>query len=161
MIYEALEKSALLNESDVFYKITGRIYLLNSYEIYKTRNKYRNDFIVYDDMGWCLTNIFKANIADYKSVLADSWKDCDETVTKDIEITFYNRLKNSDIDIGSFLTYPYFDGKMGATLRNYSGGKAERVVRNLMARFHCFFIHSKMQNLLKLYMRIRGIKGYK
>ena len=161
LIYEALEKSEILKKSEMFYKITGRIFLLNSFEIYKTRNKYRNEFIVYDDMGWCLTNIFKANTADYRSVLADSWKDCDETTINDIEITFYKRLKRSEIEIGSFLTYPYFDGKMGATLQNYSGGKVERIIRNLMARSHCFFIHSRMQNLMKIYMSIRGIKGYK
>ena len=161
LIYEALEKSSLLNEAEIFYKITGRIFLLNAYEIYKTRNKFRNEFIVYDDMGWCLTNIFKANITDYRNVLADIWKDCDETTVNDIEIAFYKRLKCSEIEIGSFLTYPHFDGKMGATLRNYSGGKAERIVRNIMARFHCFFIRSRMQKVIKIYMKIRGIKGYK
>ena len=140
---KALEKSSLLNESEMFYKITGRIFLLNSHKIYKTRNLYQNEFIVYDNMGWCLTNIFKANVSDYRSVLADSWKDCDETTINDIEITFYKRLKKSNIEIGSFLTYPYFDGKMGATLQNYSGRKIERIIRKVMARFHCFFINSK------------------
>lgn len=160
LIAEALEKSYLLKNADTFYKITGRIFLKNASELYKTKDKYRNEFIIYSDMGWCLTNIFKANKEDYVNVLGDVYKDCNEKTTNDIEISFYKRLKKSNLCIGSFETYPCFDGKMGATLRNYSGGKKEQFVRNIMARFHCFSLDSKTSKIIGLYMKLRKIKPY-
>lgn len=133
----------------------------NSYSIYKSKDKYRNEFIVYSDMGWCLTNIFKANKEDYLNVLGDVWKDCDEKTVNDIEISFYKRLKNSNLCIDSFESYPCFEGKMGATLRNYSGGNIEQFIRNIMARLHCFKLDSKTSKLIWLYMKLRKMKTYK
>ena len=77
LIWEGLQKSELLKEYDFFYKITGRIFLKNAKKICKTRDKYRNEFVVYSGMGWCFTNIFKANKADYLRVLGEVFLDCD------------------------------------------------------------------------------------
>lgn len=161
LIHEGLQKSRLLKEEDFFYKITGRIFLKNSRQICRTRDKYRNEFITYTGMGWCLTNIFKANREDYLRVLDSVYEDCDEAKVRDIEISFYHRLVNSDMNPGSFETYPYFDGVMGATLRKYSGGGIERAVRNVMARCHCFTLRSPSSSVIRLYMKLRGMKGYR
>lgn len=122
LIHEALEKSELLKPHSLFYKITGRIFLKNSFDIVKTRDKYRNEFICYTGIGWCLTNIFKANKSDYLKCLDSVYLECDETKIKDIEIAFYQRLRNANLRVGSFEIYPFFDGIQGATLRAYSGG---------------------------------------
>lgn len=148
LIAEALDKSALLKHAECFYKISGRIYLKNAEQICRTGNKYRNEFVVYSFNSWCFTNIFKANVSDYLACLADSYQDCDEKNGYDIERCFYTRLLSSDLDVGSFHVYPYFEGIMGATGENYSGGAFERLIRNLMARLHFFTLGSPMSKLL-------------
>lgn len=160
LIYEALQKSQLLESCQYFYKITGRIFLKNSKKICRTADKYRNEFIVYEGLGWCLTNIFKANKQDYLKYLGDVWKECNEATVNDIEISFYRRLSVSDMQISSFETYPYFDGIMGATLRNYSGGIAERTIRNVMARLHFFSYGSWTSRLMKKVLKLMGKKSY-
>lgn len=160
LIYEALEKSALLKECDYFYKITGRIFLKNSKQICKTSKKYRNEFIIYRGLGWCLTNIFKVNKDDYKKYLLDIWKDCDESKVNDIEISFYRRLISTGMELKSFETYPYFDGIMGATLKNYSGSFLERSIRNLMAKLHCFSYDSRMSIIIEMIIKLLGKKSY-
>ena len=160
LIYEAVTKSELLNECEFFYKITGRIFLKNAKQICKTAEKHRNEFIIYTGMGWCLTNIFKINRQDYINVLLDVYKDCDEKTTNDIEISFYKRLTNSTIPLDSFTTYPYFEGRMGATGRNYSGNSLIRFIRNVLAQIHCFKYNSKTSFLVKLMMKITNKKSY-
>ena len=160
LVYEAVTQSVLLKECEFFYKITGRIFLKNSKQICRTAVKYRNEFIIYTGMGWCLTNIFKVNKQDYIDVLLDVYKDCDEKTTNDIEISFYKRLTNSSIPLDSFTTYPYFEGRMGATGRNYSGNSLIRFIRNVLARIHCFKYNSKTSFLVKLMMKITNKKSY-
>lgn len=143
LIAEALEKGVLLKNVDFFYKISGRIFLKNSKQICKTRDKYRNEFIIYQGKKWCFTNIFKANKSDYLRVLGNVYLDCDEKSVNDIEISFFNRLIAADIELGSFEVYPYFDGIMGATGEKYSGGFIERILRNFMSRLHFFSLGSR------------------
>lgn len=142
LIHEGLEKSKLLSDYDYFYKITGRIFLKNANKIVRTSDKYRNEFICYTGMEWCLTNIFKCNRSDYLRELDTVYLDCDETKKKDIEICFYKRLREAKMSIGSFEVYPYFEGIQGATLRNYSGRGIERFVRNTCAKIHMFQLDS-------------------
>lgn len=160
LIYEALQKSKILKECEFFYKITGRIFLKNSKKVCKTKYKYRNEFIMYSGVGWCLTNIFKANKEDYLRHLGDVWKECNEATVDDIEIVFYRRLVDSDMKLGSFETYPYFEGKMGATLRNYSGGFIERTLRNIMARLHFFMYGTNASKLFEKLIKLLGKKSY-
>ncbi len=42
----ALKNSHLLKNEDTIYKVTGRIFLTNSYDIVKTKNEVRNEFFV-------------------------------------------------------------------------------------------------------------------
>lgn len=161
LISEALHKSELLQECETFYKITGRIFLLNSKRVCRTYKKSRNEFIIYNRIGWCLTNIFKANKTDYLKVLDTVYLDCNEATANDIEIAFYKRLVSSDIELGSFRAYPYFEGKMGATGRNYSGNVAERAVRNVFAFLNGFKYGSPASKLFDLITGIMRRQSYK
>ncbi len=160
LIHEALQKSAILNDCQFFYKITGRIFLKNSKNICKTCNKYRNEFIVYKGMGWCFTNIFKVNKNDYLKYFDDIYKECNESMLNDIEIAFYKRIIKADIKIGSFEVNPYFDGKKGATLQNYSGNFLERTIRNILAKLHVFSYSSKASAIFPIFMKIFKRSGY-
>lgn len=160
LIYEGLIKSKLLSKSEYFYKITGRIFLKNANEIVKTKDKYRNEFICYTGLGWCLTNIFKCNKEDYLRELGDIYLECDETKVRDIEISFYYRLIKANMEIDSFETFPWFDGIQGATLQNYSGGGMERFIRNICAKLHVFKLNSISSKAIMLMMKLKRIKPY-
>ena len=160
LISEALQTSKLLSPCEYFYKITGRIFLKNAKQICRTVNKYRNEFIIYCGMGWCMTNIFKANKEDYLKILGDVYHDCNEATVQDIEISFYKRLMTTNIKLDSFESYPYFEGKMGATGQNYSGKKPERIIRNIMARTHCFVKGSRTARVILFAMKLKKVKGY-
>ncbi|MCB6194758.1 MULTISPECIES: hypothetical protein [Blautia] len=160
LIHEVLKKSKLLKNKTFFYKITGRIFLKNSYQIVKTRDKYRNEFICYTGAGWCLTNIFKANKEDYLKYLDTIYEDCNENKTKDIEISFYYRLLKASMEVGSFEVYPWFEGIQGATLKSYSGGFLERCIRNILAKLHVFKLNSVSSKLIGVMIKIKKIKIY-
>lgn len=160
LIHEALYKSIILKDCEYFYKITGRLFLMNSDKICKTRSKHKNEFIMYPYMGWCMTYIFKANKKDYIEHLDDVYLDCNEKTLNDIEISFFKRLEKSGIDIGSFERYPYIDGVLGSTLKKYSGNIIERFIRNAMSRLHFFQYGSITSRLLGVIMKIKGMKSY-
>lgn len=142
LIYEGLTKSKLLENVDIFYKMTGRIFLKNSYKIIKTRDKHRNEFICYDGMGWCMTFIFKSNRIDYLKILGDVFKECDDASMRDIEICFWLRLQSSKIDIGSFSVYPDIQGNMGETAIPYTKNQCERIIRTVMIKLGFFTMNS-------------------
>lgn len=150
LINEAIEKSQLLKDENIIYKITGRIFLLNSKKIIKTYNRHDNEFIIYNHNNYCLTNFFKFKKIDYLNYLSKAYQYCDEKTVNDIEYVFYRLINENKakMDIGCFKTYPYFDGVMGATLRNYSGSKSERVLRNILSKFNAFNIDGRLSFLL-------------
>ena len=161
LIYEGLTKSVLLKDVDVFYKMTGRIFLKNSKSILKSRNKHRNEFITYDGMGWCMTYIFKSNREDYLCVLGDIYEQCDDKSLRDIEICFWLRLQKSGLDIGCFNSYPDIDGNMGETNKPYTRSQTERVMRSLMCKLGVFTINSFTSKIFwNTYSLFTGRKPY-
>ena len=118
--------------------MTGRLFLENHKTILNTRNT-GNEFVIYPGMGWCFTNFFKARKQDYLSVLDDVYLDCDEKSLHDIEICFYERIKQSGLHVQCFRTYPFFgNARLGGTGKNYSDRIPKRWVRNIMAYLQFF-----------------------
>ncbi len=160
LIYEGLKKS-ILNKEELFYKMTGRIFLKNSEAIIRTRNRHKNEFIIYDGMGWCMTWCFKANVEDYMKVLGDIYKECDDKKLRDIEICMWLRLQKADLDVGSFSEYPNIDGKMGDTQIAYTKSWLDWAIRNAMIKLGIFTMNSKMSSIFwKIYQIVTGRKPY-
>ena len=44
--------------------------------------------------------------------------------------------------------------------RNYSGKLVERMLRNVMAKMHCFSKGSRMSKIVELAVKIKGLKSY-
>lgn len=165
LIHEALQKSTILGNENFFYKMTGRIFLLNSDLMVKYARKYRNEFIIYPGIHWCLTYFFKANKEDYIEVLDDVFNDCDETTTHDIEISFYYRLKeahkNKRIQVCRTPAFPYIEGKMGATGQDYSGRVIHQLVLNILVRFGVFTFDSLFSKVFwKIHQFLTKRKSY-
>lgn len=161
LIYEGLTKSKVFKNVDVFYKMTGRIFLKNSDAIIRTRDRHRNEFIVYDGMGWCMTYLFKSNKSDYLQVLADTYLESDYEKLRDLEICFWLRLKKANLDIGSFSSYPNIEGRIGETDTPYTRSQMERYVRTIMMKIGMFTMNSNASKLIwGLYMRVSKRKPY-
>ena len=161
LIYEGITKSKAFEHVDIFYKMTGRIFLKNSENIIKTRDRHRNEFISYDGMGWCMTYLFKSNKEDYLRILGDVFTECDDRSLRDIEICFWLRLQDSNLDIGSFCAYPDIEGNMGETTTPYTRSHAERMVRTLLMKMGVFTMNSKTSRLFwRAYIKISGRNPY-
>ena len=165
LIHEGLKKSKLLADEKFFYKMTGRIFLKNSYEMVRTSQKKQNEFIVYPGIHWCLTYFFKANKKDYLRVLDDIYLECDELSVRDIEISFYYRLKKAhecgEIKVQSFSAFPIIDGRMGATGANYSGGRVIQFALNMLAYWGVFSFDSLPSRVFwTVYRWIKPRDGY-
>ena len=151
LIDDALRISQLLQNADLIYKITGRIFLKNSVAICSSMQKHKNEFLVYDSKKWCLTNIFKFSKTDYLNHWEKVYEQCDEKSRNDIEFIFFRILENApELDVGSFSVWPYFDGIQGATLEPYSGNIIERTLRNILCKLGCFHFGSVASKLLKI-----------
>ena len=150
MIDDALKMSKLLQEASTIYKITGRIFLRNSKAICKSKERHRNEYIVYTNKKWCFTNIFKFNREDYLSYWANVWERCDEKFGKDIERVFFQILdENRSLDVGCFSVFPYLEGIQGATLEPYSGKMPERMIRSALCKLGVFTYGTITSNMLK------------
>ena len=161
LIYEGITKSKAFEDVDIFYKMTGRVFLKNSQAIIKTRDCHRNEFIAYDGMGWCMTYIFKSNKADYLRILGNVYTECDDRSLRDIEICFWLRLQKSNLDIGSFSTYPDIEGNMGETEKPYTRSQAERIARTLLIKTGVFTMNSKASRLFwRIYIKISKRNPY-
>lgn len=161
LIYEGLTKSELLKNCDIFYKVTGRMFIENSDEILKGTLRHRNRFITYDGMGWCMTWFFQSNRQDYLSVLKDVYMDCDDRSRRDLEICFWLRLKKSGLDIGGFNVYPYNYTKMGDTNTLYIKSRKEYNIRNIAVKLGIFTMSSVSSNMFwKVYSKVTRRQPY-
>lgn len=150
LVYEALEKSQLLKNEKRVFKISGRIFLQNSWKVARNSSRHQNQYIVYHIKKWCLTNIFKCNIEDYKKWFSDIYLECDEKSGKDFERCMYKRLQTAPIEVGKFYTYPFFIGRQGANKKLYTKGGMDYLLRNLLLKLGCFNFNSKTQSILKV-----------
>ena len=160
LIHEALEQSELLRDVEYFYKITGRLICKNLNKVLKTRDKYRNEFIIYQFKGWCMTWFFKVNRQDYMQFFDDVYQECNERTLHDMEICFYERIRDRHIPVGSFETYPYMEGLVGSHLTPYSGRLPKRIIQNIMARCHCFTYNAKTSILFSKLLNRMGVKRF-
>lgn len=140
LINDALEKSLLLRRCEIFYKLTGRIFLYNSNKIVKTYGRHRNEFLVISNQQWCYSNIFKVAKEDYIKYFSDSYTDLKKN-KRDIEFTYFGRVKKAyenGADIGSFNTWPHFGGIMGTTLTPYTGSWRGRCYHSLLCKMKAY-----------------------
>lgn len=152
LIEDTLERSRLLMDQDCIYKLTGRIFLRNSEAICRTMNRMKNEFIIYKNKQWCLTNIFKFSKKDYLSYWKNVYNFCDEKSGKDIEVVFFEIIESAvkkGLEVGSFSVWPYFDGIQGATLESYTGNICERTLRTVMCKCGFFTYGTFLSDILR------------
>lgn len=122
IIEYALKKSKTLQESDFFYKLTGRIIVKNMDRVMdSTRSD--NTFIFVADLkkrfekGRIRTLLYKVNTSLYKQKLIDAYTEVDDFKNHYLEHAFYIRL--ADMPASSFGRYPDFAGIQATTGKIY------------------------------------------
>lgn len=143
LIKEGINKSELLKDESIIYKVTGRIFLKNSRQICKSLNKAMNQFIVFNKSKWCNTMFFKVNKDDFNNVLKDAYLYCDEKKGKDIESVYFDLLSNSNIEIKSFNKYPDLTGIVGTTGAKYDRSKIKMLIKNILIKFGFFTLNNR------------------
>lgn len=151
LINDALERSSLLEKSDTIYKLTGRIFLENSYNIVKTKREHDNEFLIVDQDDWCYTHIFKFCKKDYSKYLSNAY----EYIVHhrlNLEHTFYHILSDYGkyMDVGSFGYWPYFIGISGTNGSSYSSSKKGRLYHTLLCKIGAYNHNSITSGLTRL-----------
>ena len=151
LITDALNMSQLLAETSTIYKLTGRVFLKNSYSIVKTMKKHKNEFLVMDKYSWCYTHVFKFNKQDYYDVFQHADKRIMESKVN-IEHNYYKLIvKNFDrLDIGCFRVWPYVLGHHGTTGASYNNSFKGRIYHDLLCMCNAYTHGSKLGHLLKM-----------
>lgn len=160
IIADAWKHSSFLKQEEVFYKVTGRVWIENINDIMVFDGK--SHFIAYNYKKWAITIFFclsrndyetliKGNEGDYEDASLEPWK-MGEWLP--CERTFYLRLMKSHQKIKAFSRYPDFRGNLGGTNLPYTKSKSNLFVRNVLNKFGFFNLkpYSAWQEKIILFM---------
>lgn len=139
----ALTHSELLKNEETIYKVTGRIFLTNSFTITKTKDKVRNEFFSYKKFKWhrCVTYFFKFNKEDYLKYFFDVPELCDERIEMDMEKVFYQKIVESKIQCKPFRKYPRINGIIGSQGIKYDKTPFQYFLGDIMIRLGFFTVN--------------------
>ena len=141
----ALSHSDILNRSNVFYKVTGRLFVLNHKKIFAAHSR---DSCVFSSVSFrekprirrVDTRFFKVSLAAYNEFLKDSYREVRDFEGYYLENAYYDSLKKSGIRVESFKYCPRYDGLSGTTGRTYHEKRIKFFVKNLLYRMGCYRI---------------------
>jgi hypothetical protein len=127
IIKYAFEKSEILQESQFFYKLTGRILIQNLDKIINSTPS-KNAFIFLSNLPCNQGNkvetiLYKTDTTLYKQVLINAYKEVNDSRKYFLEYVFFNKLKS--LAIPSFGKCPIFIGISGSTGDLYTKSKIQ------------------------------------
>jgi hypothetical protein len=116
--------SRLLPMSDVFYKVTGRLFVRNFDAVSeRTSRSEAFRFKVWDDPNRkpkIMTAFFKCSRAVFESHLLDAYCEVDDRTGVHIEHVYYNRMHRAGLDDAEFPVKPRLVGQQASTGDVYS-----------------------------------------
>lgn len=130
LITKAILQSHLLQDEKSFYKVTGRIKILNINKMIL-----RNDnsaFLFRHDLNRCYTYFFKANIQQYKEFFVNSQYECNEKYDKDIERVYYDIITRNNLNVSNFKAYPLLKGTIGTNGLQYGDNYFVYYIKNIL-----------------------------
>lgn len=138
MIKYAVNNSKLIKQSDSFYKVTGRVFLLNSEKILNKHNN-SSKFITKNKIGWSNTEFFQVNKDDYYKYLDNDLLYIDDYEAKNIERVWFNLIKDKDIKLKRFSSYPRLSGNIAGTKNDkYDKTKMELIICSILLKIGYF-----------------------
>ena len=139
IIKYVLEHSALLCETDCFYKLTGRLTISNIDEILK-----RTHGEIYFNLNYPYWNMFdtrfyKISIKAYKQYFRDAYRRVDDDNLQWLEKIFYDIAKEKALT-SKIKCYPYpqFVGKSGSTGADYHVDKVDMKLFSILCLLQLF-----------------------
>ena len=138
LIKYAIKNSKLIKQSKSIYKVTGRVFLLNSKKILKSHND-TSKFITKNKIGWSNTEFFQVNKEDYLKYLDNDLSIVDDYKKKSIERAWFDLMKNTNIKLTRFASYPKLSGSVAGTVnRKYDKSKFELIICSLLLKIGYF-----------------------
>lgn len=132
LISYAVENSTLIEQVDLIYKITGRVFLENSNQIVSLARNNCNEFISKNKIGWSNTEFFKVIKTDFVEFFMGQELLTDDFSERSIERVYYEIMKKNKIPCKSFRIYPKLHGRVASTAnRNYDKSKISLILCNL------------------------------
>lgn len=153
-IEKAIINSKLLSTEKSFYKITGRIILENAQLMIKKDDN--TSFLFRHDLKKCYTFFFKANIEQYLTTFKSCKDLCDENKGFDIETVYYKIIKEQQLIIKSFNTYPLIVGTIGTTGETYNDNKFIYTTKNILTKLGLYSQKGiYLSNLINILAQLR------
>jgi hypothetical protein len=141
IIEYALNHSNLLLTEDYFYKVTGRIKIININSILREKKNKQNKFILTSlkSRGERVdTRFYYVSKSFYDLNLKNAYHNTFDSKKNYIENVFFRVLK--DKNIKSFHSYPRFLGYSGSTGKSYKLNIMKYYLKNIFIKFNLFSI---------------------
>lgn len=116
LIDYAMKNSKLIAQTNIIYKVTGRVFLTNSKQIVCAERDDYSEFIIKNKIGWANTEFFKVRKIDYIKFLSVGILTMDDYAEKNIERVWYKLIKDSDMQVKCFRRFPRLNGIIGSTI---------------------------------------------
>ena len=130
LITQAVLHSHLLEDETSFYKVTGRIKILNIKYMILSDND--SAFLFRHDLSRCYTFFFKANLQQYKKFFMNSQYQCDERKNEDIERVYYDIITKNDLNVTNYKFYPLLKGTIGTNGLQYGDNCFVYYIKNIL-----------------------------
>lgn len=130
LITKAILQSNLLKGEISFYKVTGRIKIINIKKMILSNND--SAFLFRHDLKRCYTFFFKANINQYKKYFINSQYLCDEKRGYDIERVYYDIIMKNDLNVTNYKFYPLLKGTIGTNGLQYGDNCFVFYIKNIL-----------------------------
>lgn len=133
-----LDNSELLKNEKYFYKLTGRLILLNMDKIIKKTNQninYFNKINFFNNNDKADTRFYGIKIEDYKRYFSHAYKKVDDYNGNYLEHVFYRIIKDNNIQHKNMPSYPRFYGISGSSGASYQLSKLSFLLKNICCKF--------------------------
>lgn len=131
LIEYGIVNSKLLKEEKYIYKCTGRVFV-NNINYLMEKEKDVNQFLAYNNIGYCFTLFFKINRQDFLNYYIGMGDECNETEGRAIEYVMYDRTIGNRISCDRFVSYPDFSGVCGTNGESYGCSATRLAIKNIL-----------------------------
>ncbi len=134
----ALRHSRLLEDADYFFKLTGRLRVLNIDEIVGACSC-ENDYFLHFFPWWrCLdTRFYGIRKCDFENLLVDEYRKVNDREGISLENCYCEKLMACGVGVKAFGRYPRFAGVSGTTGEEHSQS-LHQMLFDLLCRCHIF-----------------------
>lgn len=135
MMEFALKNSKLLKSSESFYKVTGRLIIKNVNTLLKLHKNDPSVFLLAARKSTTIdTRFFKCSKEAFIHLLGNSYKSVFDKNGYYLEHSYFDTIRNKNIQIKPFKLYPDIIGLSGSTGTTYQKSFIGRILRTLLIK---------------------------